>query len=99
MSRLTHLGRFASWTATVIRAVAGATARCVRRDELSWMDDHILRDIGLTRHDVWSDPPDPLLQDRILSAGHNRSLARPAARERSARAALRRLWAADCGTS
>ena len=97
MSRLTHLGRFASWAATVIRAVVGAMAKRVTRDDLSWMDDHMLRDIGLTRHDVWSDPPDPLLQDRILSAGH--SLTRPAARERAARAALRRLWAADSGTA
>lgn len=99
MSRLTHLGCFATWAAAVIRAVVGAAAKRVTRNDLSWMDDHMLRDIGLTRHDVWSDPPDPLLQDRIPSAGHNRSLARPAARERSARAALRRLWAADSGTA
>ena len=65
MVRLIRPGRLASWVVTVIRVTVGVAAKRLTRGDLSWMDDRMLRDIGLTRHDVWSAPPDPLLRDRM----------------------------------
>ena len=102
MSRPTRLGMLARPAASLLAAVHGLVVATLRRrvlGQLGQMDDRMLRDIGLTRQDLWSVTAEPLFRDPTIGlacrAGETRLAARAAARERAARGALMRLWAED----
>ncbi|MDX7951030.1 DUF1127 domain-containing protein [Lichenihabitans sp. Uapishka_5] len=102
MSRPAVMGPVILSAAPLLAAVRALGVALLRRrvlGQIGAMNDHMLRDIGLTRQDVWSVAADPLFRDPTLGlaarADATRQRAWTTARKGAAQAELRRRWDAE----
>ncbi len=97
MPRPVILGILAHYTATAIQAVAALMRRQPHGD-VGQMNDHMLRDIGLTRQDLWGGAAEPLFRDPGIRHTRPADDQRPAIRAGAYALGLngaRRLWAEE----
>ncbi|MCW6509502.1 DUF1127 domain-containing protein [Lichenifustis flavocetrariae] len=81
---------------TASKLVGTILSRRLVMGQLGQMDDRMLKDIGLTRHDVWSAMAEPLFRDPtvglVARARESRLATKANLREKLAHARLVETW-------